>query len=381
MTTSKNYRYIAAIDHLRAYAAILVLFYHSVQHISSKIPSIKQQGWPMNSNPLMTLIHEGHTGVALFIVLSGFIFTYGGFGKKINYLQFLRNRALRIYPLMMTMTVIGISVFPERFTISAFFCTVLPFQNTAVSLQLDSYTRMFWTIAVELQFYLIFPFLNGILTEKGLAMLLPVLAFTMTARIGAVLHSGNPREFSYWTILGRLDQFVIGMMFAAMVKHFTIENRRLRWGVPVGSIGLLLAIFIFNRLGGWPIVSPWKIIWPPIEGLLWGLIIVGYVSLLHGKKNLFSRLIASIGNISYSIYLTHYIILTLAVDHSLFFAWSYNLYLGQLLSTLIVILPTTIIVSFLCYHVIEKPFLELRQSYLEPFPIKNSVFNELINNS
>jgi peptidoglycan/LPS O-acetylase OafA/YrhL len=272
-------------------------------------------------------------------------------------------------------------VFPERFTLGAFFCTVLPFQNTAVALQLGSYTGMFWTIAVEFQFYLIFPFLNWILTEKGLVMFLPILSLTMIARISAVLHGGNPRELSYWTILGRLDQFVIGMMFAVMVKHFTIEDQRLRWGVPVGSIGLLLALFVFNRLGGWIIVSPWKIIWPPIEGLLWGSIITGYLSLLHGTENVFSRLMASIGTISYSMYLTHYVIVTLVVNHSLFFALPYEPYLGPLLSALFIILPTTIMVSFLCYHVIEKPFLELRQSYLEPITITNSVLNELVTDS
>ena len=118
----------------------------------------------------MTVIHEGHTGVALFIVLSGFIFTYDSAGKKIIYLQFLRNRILRIYPLMITMTIIGISVFPEKFTIDGLICTVLPLQNTPTALRLGSYSSLFWTIAVEFQFYLIFPFLNEILIEKGPVM-------------------------------------------------------------------------------------------------------------------------------------------------------------------------------------------------------------------
>lgn len=379
MAISKNIRYIPAIDHLRGYAAVLILFYHSVQLISRKISPTKELVWAVASNPIMAVLHEGHTAVALFIVLSGFIFTYGSVDKKINYLQFLRNRVLRIYPLMMTMTFIGISVFPEKFTISGFICTLLPFQNTDVSLHLGSYTGMFWTIAVEFQFYLIFPFLNWMLIEKGPVVLLRILCLTMIARLSALLHGGNPREFSYWSIIGRLDQFVIGMMVAVVVKKYTIENRRLRWCLLVGGLGLLLALFGFNRLGGWLIVTPWKIIWPPIEGLLWGATIAGYLSLLHEKENLFFRLIASIGTISYSIYLIHYVVVNLVVDHSLFFVFSYNLYLGPFLSTLIIVLPTTISISFLTYHVVEKPFLELRQSYLEPLPIKSTELDELPN--
>ena len=372
-------KYIPAIDHLRAYAAILVLFYHSVQLIARKIPSLTKSTWPTTSNPFMTVIHEGHTAVALFIVLSGFIFTYGSAGKKINYLQFLRNRILRIYPLMMTMTMIGISVFPQNFTINGLICTLLPFQNTPMALQLGSYSNMFWTIAVEFQLYLIFPFLHRILIEKGSVIFLPIFALTNTTRLSAVFHGGNPRDFSYWTILGRLDQFMIGMMIAVVLKHHTIENRRLRWGVPMGGAGLLVALFIFNRLGGWFIVARWKIIWPSIEGLLWGVFIAGYLALMHGKQHSILRLFEGIGTISYSIYLTHCVVVTLVVDHSLFFVLSYNEYLGPLLSTTIIVLPVTIIVSLLCYHIVEKPFLTLRQPYLEPIVIKSDTLDELAN--
>jgi hypothetical protein len=62
------------------------------------------------------------------------------------------------------------------------------------------------------------------------------------------------------------------MMTAIVLKRYTIENRSLRWGIPLSATGLLSAQFIDNRLGGWIIVSPWKIVWPPIEGLLWGFL-------------------------------------------------------------------------------------------------------------
>ena len=378
--TSKNIQYIAAIDHLRGYAALLVLFYHSVAHIRAKLLPPNDQNWPVANNPFMALIYEGHTGVSAFIVLSGFIFTYGSMGKNINYINFLRNRILRIYPLMMAITFIGTSMFPEKFTITGFICTVLPFQNTPMKLQLGYFTAIFWTIAVEFQFYLIFPFLHKLLVDKGLFTVLPMLFLTMIIRVGGVLHGANPRDFSYWTIIGRLDQFIIGMMFAIVMKNCSIESRRLRWGGLIGGLGLLLALFIFNRLGGWPVVSPWKIIWPPIEGLLWGATIVGYISFMHEKDNFVLRLIGNLGTISYSIFLAHQDMVYVMIDRSFYLIWFKNVDLNCLFATIVPILPTTISICCLAYYLVEKPFLELRKSYIEPVTIKNTELNEIPTN-
>ena len=380
-TTKKNIQYTPVINHLRAYAAILVLFYHSVARIRGKLLPPNDQNWPVAHDPFMALIYEGHTGAAMHIVLIGFTLTYGSIGKNINYLLFIRDRISHIYPLMMTITFVGISMFPEKFTITGFICTVLPFQNTSLALQLGSFTFIFWTIAVEFQFYLIFPLLHKLLVDKGLFTVLPMLFLTMIIRVGGVLHGANPRDFSYWTIIGRLDQFIIGMMFAIVVKKCSIENHGLRWGGLIGGLALLLALFTFNRLGGWPVVSPWKIIWPPIEGLLWGATIVGYISFMHEKDNFVLRLIGNLGTISYSIYLLHQVISTLLIDKSIFFASLNNLYLNCFLSTIFIMLPATVIISSLTYHIIEKPFLELRQSYLQPVHIQSMEFNEVRNGS
>jgi peptidoglycan/LPS O-acetylase OafA/YrhL len=375
MPASENIKYIPAIDHLRAYAIILVLAFHSIRSILHE----SQVNWPLASNPLMAVVHEGHTGVALFIVLSGFIFTYGSAGKRINYLQFLRNRVLRIYPLMMTITIIGISAYPEKFKMSGFICILLPFQNTNEALQLGNYTTIFWTIGVECQFYLIFPILHQMLVERGFVVLLFALAFTITARLSALLQGGNPLQCCYFSILGRMDQFVIGMMVAVVVRNFSVEDRRLRWGVPIGGAGLLAGLFAINHLHNYVVLSPWMFIWSPIEALLWGIFIAGYLAFLYGTENIYTRSVAKIGTISYSMYLTHMVVISIFIQHSFTFVLPYSRYLGPLLSVLIIILPATIIISSLCYHVIEKPFLELRQLYLEPITIENTGHKILAN--
>jgi peptidoglycan/LPS O-acetylase OafA/YrhL len=75
---SLNISYLPAVDHLRGFAAILVAVYHGL-HFLLGLPD-----WQRLSNPLMIFLYEGHTGVALFFVISGFLFTYGAAGKEFN---------------------------------------------------------------------------------------------------------------------------------------------------------------------------------------------------------------------------------------------------------------------------------------------------------
>jgi len=372
MPASKNIRYIAAIDHLRAYAASLVLLYHSVHVISYHLlwgTPFKFDHWPAAGNPLTALIYEGHTGVSLFMVLSGFIFTYGGSGREINYPTFLRNRILRIYPLMLAITFIGIAAFPEKFTLPGFIQTLLPLQNTAGSLDLGAYNSMFWTIAVEFQFYLIFPFLYRMLIYRGIRHLALLILFVLVARWSALLLGGNPRDFSYWTILGHLDQFLIGMITASFSQRFSVEARpSLLWALPVVVSVVAIMLFLFNRHGGWPAETAWKILWPTLEAALWALVIVAYLAALRGRNGFFSRLFAGVGTVSYSMYLLHFIVITIALKHSLFFNLPGRPFLSSFLTGVTIILPVTICVSILTYLSIEKPFLALRRRYLIPPP-------------
>ena len=80
-------------------------------------------------------------------------------------------------------------------------------------------TPHLWTIAVELQFYLLFPFLVRFLRLYGLAWGLMAIALTITLRLGLSrmdLGDWDIKRISYYTLLGRIDQFIIGMIAGAM---------------------------------------------------------------------------------------------------------------------------------------------------------------------
>jgi uncharacterized membrane protein len=79
---SKNIEYLVGIDHLRALAALLIVFYHGQQLFyldTMRLRGLVAEPWARANDPFSALVIEGHTAVALFMVLSGFIFTYGAF--------------------------------------------------------------------------------------------------------------------------------------------------------------------------------------------------------------------------------------------------------------------------------------------------------------
>jgi peptidoglycan/LPS O-acetylase OafA/YrhL len=230
---SPNVQYLPGLDHLRAAAALLVLFYHGL-HLLSLIPRAAGKVdfrtlWVYSKNPFVALIEEGHTGVALFIVLSGFVLSIGAIGREIEYLPFLRNRLLRVYPLFLVLTLAGIAANPSRFTLLSFLQALLLQTNVPGTLAVEPFSAMFWTLAVEFQFYLAFPFLHRFMEREGIGWALALIATAMMLRAaGAVVGSSNIQELSYTHIIGRIDQFLLGMI-AARVYH-RYKDAALPWG-------------------------------------------------------------------------------------------------------------------------------------------------------
>ena len=72
-----------------------------------------------------------------------------------------------------------------------------------------------------------------------------------------------------------------------------------------------------------------------------------------------------IGELSFSIYLVHSVVIYILVGKKLYIIFSSNAFLNSILNGLIVVLPITILISLLTYNYIEKPFLKMRVVYSE----------------
>jgi peptidoglycan/LPS O-acetylase OafA/YrhL len=364
----KNITYMPAVDQLRAIAALLIIFYHGLHVIGYQLrfgQPFTFDNWLHSDNPLLAALIEGHTAVALFMVLSGFIFTYGVGDNGIRYSGFILNRILRIFPLFLLLYIAAVYLFPEHYTLLGLVQGVLLQSNLPGATFIEPFTSLFWTISVEFQFYLIFPFLLRFHRQGGSAYLPMLIGLFLIIRLIGLALGANPRDYSYYTILGRMDQFLFGMMLA----HIYRKRPQIPIAPPIGLalsiIGLVIALAGLHALGGYPSTAWHKIIWPTIEAALWACFIYFYLVLFNRPLGQIGRCLAFIGEVSFSLYLVHLIVIQLVLRQGVFILpSSFDPLLNASVTTAIVVLPVAVGLSALTYHLIERPFLNLRQAYL-----------------
>jgi peptidoglycan/LPS O-acetylase OafA/YrhL len=369
---SPNIRYIPTVDHLRAFAATLIVFYHGMQLFGSYARTGAESfdgTWTFTKNPLLALVAEGHAAVSLFIVLSGFIFAYGAAGRTVSYRQFITNRLWRIAPMFFVLVLFGVHVYPSGFTFLALIQTLAFAGDLPGSVTAGPMLGITWAVAIEFRCYLIFPFLHRLVERHGLRYLVGVLAVTHLFRIVHYFAMNTARDIAYWTIVGRLDQFVIGMALAVFLHRLGPGRRRrsLRWLLPVAIAAPLAWLTWFNANGGWPADKSNRLLWPSCEGAVWALLIGSYVAFDRGTGrpgNWLSAAVARVGQVSFSTYLLHFTVISVLVHKHWVPHLATNANANGLLVTLVLAWPLTVAISALTYNVIEKPFMGFRRRYL-----------------
>jgi peptidoglycan/LPS O-acetylase OafA/YrhL len=375
---TKLHPYLSRLDHLRFYAASLVVMFHFFH---------TKQGDLRQGNPLISLIDEGHSGIALFMVISGFIFTVIAGSQQVSYWGFMRNRVLRIYPLFVFAVFLQLlfSTYNDQrnYGFIQLIGWLVPFRSDTVPL--SPYFVQLWTIWVEFQFYLIFPFLLIFSRRFGARYLWGLLSLMLLVRALIFAASGSVRFLAYETIFGRLDQFIVGMLVAriwiaqAAIKNIasntsyqTLPSANPLW-LLLAALAVLLGLHGFSwRVGFSELASPFWIVWPPIEAALWAGLLWAY---LHTRwpgplalRRRVDATLAALGSISFSTYVMHNLVIA-AVNAQLPLLPVPGGPLAQTLATgALVVLPATLTVATVTYWVIERPFLAMRSAYTTPKP-------------
>ncbi len=354
--------YLSRLDHLRFLAASLVVLFHFFHHTQGDLHS---------ANPLVSLVDEGHTGIALFMVISGFIFTVIAGDKQISYGGFIRNRVIRIYPLLIVAACLQllISTYNDHrnYGFLQLLGWLMPFRSETIGL--SPYFQQMWTLWVELQFYLIFPFLILFTRRYGTRYLLGVLALLFVLRTLVYAASGEVRYLAYETLFGRLDQFIVGMLLGRLwlAKAKPSEMHWL-WFLPAVAL-VLVGLQVFSQQVGFTeLKSPVWTVWPLIEGALWGSFVWVYLHLRwpgpQAVRNRVDRALAALGAVSFSIYVFHNLVLAAYNAHGGVVPFTGRNHLDTILTGGVVVLPLVLLMATISYWLIEKPFLNLRKSYL-----------------
>ena len=369
---SRNVRYLPAVDHLRLLAALMVLVYHGQQLLG-----VPPTHWPHPRHWYGLLVSEGYSGVALFMVISGFILTYGALGKHVAYGSFLRNRALRLVPMLVVVWLLTMATGAQAISPSFLLNALVPNANA----EPGGLFAVTWSVFVEIELYLAFPVLLRLLEDGGPRRLLAVLALTAGFRFASLANGGDQFSVLYVSVFSRADQFILGMIAACLLRR-----HESRWWALVGLLGSAGVVFVltgFNSHGGvfaskasafgWR----WAVLSPTAEGLAWACVVFGYVALMRGAAGTVTRGLASLGATTYSVYLLHMAVIGALVTykvHIIVAGWS--TFENAVATTLLVAVPATLAAARLSYRLIELPFLRMRKRYVSD-PVERPVIVEV----
>ena len=214
--------YIPALDGIRALAILLVIP-HNVDVLSAPYAAVVF--------PLVTWMHAGWIGVTLFFVLSGFLITGNLLdtrGAANYYGAFIGRRALRILPLyfgvlLVTFILVPLVVTPlpedlrETRHNQVWLWTFLSNWTAPYGGTVTGFSHL-WSLAVEEQFYLLWPFVVARCRPVALLWVCAVTVLAALLTRYAMLAAHFPDDALYMFTPCRMDALALGAAAAALVR-------------------------------------------------------------------------------------------------------------------------------------------------------------------
>jgi peptidoglycan/LPS O-acetylase OafA/YrhL len=214
-------RYIPALDGIRALAILLVIP-HNLDLLRPPVPRIDY--------PAVIVLHAGWIGVQLFFVLSGFLISGNlldtrGSGNYFS--AFFGRRALRIMPIYYSVLFLAFVITPLLGAVPTgmqatlhneiWLWTFLSNWTAPYGGDVHGFGH-FWSLAVEEQFYLVWPFIVFFCTPAVLLRVCVGVAFVALAARYVLVALHFPSEALYMFTVCRMDALALGAAAAALVR-------------------------------------------------------------------------------------------------------------------------------------------------------------------
>ena len=358
-------QHIRSLDGWRGIAILLVFLYHCLPR--------------SNYNPLSWLASAGWAGVDLFFVLSGFLITGILFDTRQSsgfFKAFYSRRALRLFPvyfLAVVVVAIGTGFFRDdrSWLLVPFF-----FYGSNIVLALPhGYPNLlpfdcshFWSLAVEEQFYSVWPLVVFFVADRRKLMRIcgAGIVLALLLRITLVA-TGASLWVPYYELPARMDSLLAGAMIALVVRGPSQLGARraswLRWGLFASLLAMIPVVLKAHSLFFLtaPMESVGLSIDAAIASCLIGLALIpGTLANRIGSNSL----LRFFGRYSYGLYLWHYML------HRIVSPWEatfqsaiHPLLLANLLYTLFLLALFTTI-SVFSYHLFEVHFLRMKSRFV-----------------
>jgi peptidoglycan/LPS O-acetylase OafA/YrhL len=321
------------------------------------------------------ILGAGWTSVDLFFVISGFLITgilLDTRDAPQRWRNFFARRVLRIFPLYYGVLVVLFVVLP----------VVWPHQQvTAIQPDQPWYwayavnflaiakagepwsalgTGHFWSLAIEEQFYLVWPIVVWCCTPRTLLRVaLGTMIVSFALRCWLVLADPFHTAWSSYVLIpAHTDGLMVGAALALVARRQGGLERaaRVAPAVALAALGALVIIAL-GRRGLLPTDSLVAVLGYPIVALLWGAVLVAALT-RPGRLGCEHPWLRTIGKYSYGIYVFHLPIIA---------ALQWRVFAGTsvLAVTLFTVLTAGLSFGFawLSYHAYEKHFLTLKRFF------------------
>jgi len=242
----------------------------------------------------------GRYGVDLFFVLSGFLITgilinsEEGVGRSL--ITFYGRRFLRIFPIYYSTILILFVLNDPNVTNSIVSLVTYTFNYSAIKNKLGiSDISHMWSLSVEEQFYIVWPFLILPFRKNRLLLLLFVSLIIVTSVVQLVFHPFMNEKFNYIATFPRTYFLAMGGLAAILFK-----NHKVRGSYVTDVFFILISIALIILDAHWSEIAL-AVAWVYfIVKSISGNVFVGFL-----EKILNNRLLQRVGVVSYGIYVFH----------------------------------------------------------------------------
>lgn len=351
-----------ALDGLRGIAIILVILYHNFNFIE--------------------YFNYGWLGVDLFFVLSGFLITnilLNSLTSENYFRNFYARRVLRIFPLYyfslllflflipaINPSLLDMSYYKEH---QVWFWTYL--QNWPLIIKSDESgiaLNHYWSLAIEEQYYVLWPLVILLLKKPKRLFILCVLVLVIVIAARFYIWENSEYYPSYERafLFTRIDGILIGSMLAAIYK---INPQLLRkyftfFLLALTAVNYLFYLYKQTQSPDFPV---WAIAGFTTFSFIFAIVVYEAVMKENRVVNyiLTNPVLRFLGKYSYGFYIFHWPVFLLVKPYAdKFVAGFFNSdgYLSMFLSSLLATVAG-LLVSVASYHLFEKHFLKLKNKF------------------
>lgn len=289
----------ALLDVSRAIAVMLVATFHIWRDTG-------RPSYPVGAFDLLGFMGNGWVGVGVFFVISGYcmgISTARDFSQGISagsFLRYVAKRFLRIAPpyyvsIFLWVCIIDLYGIAEKGTSLADIVTHLTFTHNFTHTTLFSISGVFWTIAVEMQFYLLLPILLSVMKQPLHAWMLLFLSISLSL---FTFYSGLSSLYN-WGLPVYLPLFIFG--YILNMSQYELLEIINKYKLTYVLLPAFIVLLSYKGIGYDNSIRPYEL----VVSVTFGLLMLKMISMNWNGS--FVSGLSYIGSASFSIYLYNYI--------------------------------------------------------------------------